>query len=178
MCGYMGPLRIPNIFFLIFGASLTLALLSGCGISANTNPTSSSSSSGNPSGSASCGAAGSPSTNSAAPSSIDVVTYHYDNLRTGENTNEAILTPMNVNSIKFGKLGEFAVVGKVDAQPLYLSNLSIPGGTKNVLYVATEHGCVYAFDADSIGSSASKPLWITSTQLPGEMSSDDRGCGQ
>jgi hypothetical protein len=179
MCGYMGPLRIPNIFFFIFGASLTLALLSGCGISANTNPTSSSSSSGNPSGSAGCGATGSPSTNSASASSIDVVTYHYDNLRTGENTNEAILTPMNVNSTKFGKLGEFAVVGKVDAQPLYLSNLSIPGvGTKNVLYVATEHGCVYAFDADSIGSSASKPIWVTYTKLPDEVPSDDRGCGQ
>ena len=179
MCGYMGPLRIPNIFFLIFGASLTLALLSGCGISANTNPTSSSSSSGNPSGSAGCGATGSPSTNSASASSIDVVTYHYDNLRTGENTNEAILTPMNVNSTKFGKLGEFAVVGKVDAQPLYLSNLSIPGvGTKNVLYVATEHGCVYAFDADSVGSSASKPIWVASTELPGEVPSDDRNCSQ
>ena len=125
MCGYMGPLRIPNIFFLIFGASLTLALLSGCGISANTNPTSSSSSSGNPSGSAGCGATGSPSTNSASASSIDVVTYHYDNLRTGENTNEAILTPMNVNSTKFGKLGEFAVIGKVDAQPLYLDRKSV-----------------------------------------------------
>jgi hypothetical protein len=86
---------------------------------------------------------------------------------------------MNVNSTKFGKLGEFAVVGKVDAQPLYLSNLSIPGvGTKNVLYVATEHGCVYAFDADSIGSNASKPIWITSTELSGEVPSDDRGCGQ
>jgi hypothetical protein len=179
MYDYMGPLRIPNIFFFIFGASLTLALLSGCGISANTNPTSSSSSSGNPSGSAGCGATGSPSTNSASASSIDVVTYHYDNLRTGENTNEAILTPMNVNSTKFGKLGEFAVVGKVDAQPLYLSNLSIPGvGTKNVLYVATEHGCAYAFDADSIGSSASKPIWVTYTKLPDEVPSDDRGCGQ
>jgi hypothetical protein len=174
----MGPLRVPNLLFFILGASLTLALLSGCGNSGNSNPTSSTSSSGNPSGSASCGAAGNPSTNSAAPSSVDVVTYHYDNLRTGQNTQETILTPANVNSTKFGKLGEFAVIGKVDAQPLYLSNLSIPGGTKNVLYVATEHGCVYAFDADSIGSSGSKPLWITSTQLPGEMPSDERGCGQ
>jgi hypothetical protein len=101
----------------------------------------------------SCGGTGSPSTNSSSPSSIDVVTYHYDNCRTGRNTHETILTPINVNSTKFGKLGEFAVLGKVDAQPLYLSNLSIPGvGTKNVLYVATEHGFVYAFDADSIGS--------------------------
>jgi len=175
----MGPFRASNLFFFILGASLTLALLSGCGNSANSNPTSSTSSSGNPSGSAGCGAAGTPSTNSAAPSSIDVVTYHYDNLRTGQNTQETILTPANVNSTQFGKLGEFAVVGKVDAQPLYLSNLSIPGGvTKNVLYVATEHGCVYAFDADSIGSSASKPLWIASTKLPGEVPSDDRNCSQ
>jgi hypothetical protein len=127
----------------------------------------------------SCGGTGSPSTNSSSPSSIDVVTYHYDNCRTGRNTHETILTPINVNSTKFGKLGEFAVLGKVDAQPLYLSNLSIPGvGTKNVLYVATEHGFVYAFDADSIGSSASQPLWIASTELPGEVPSDDRGCGQ
>jgi len=175
----MGPFRLPNLLFFILGASLTLALLSGCGNSANSNPTNSNSSSGNPNVSAGCGATGSPSTNSASPSSIDVVTYHYDNCRTGQNTQETILTPMNVNSTKFGKLGEFAVVGKVDAQPLYLSNLSIPGvGTKNVLYVATEHGFVYAFDADSISSSASKPIWIASTELPGEVPSDDRGCGQ
>ncbi len=166
----MGPLRVPNLLFFILGASLTLALLSGCGNSGNSNPTSSS---------ASCGATGTPNTTSASPSSIDVVTYHYDNLRTGQNTQETILTPANVNSTQFGKLGEFAVVGKVDAQPLYLSNLFIPGGvTKNVLYVATEHGCVYAFDADSIGSSGSKPLWIASTELSGEVPSDDRGCGQ
>lgn len=175
----MGPFRVPNLFFFILGASLTLALLSGCGNSANSNPTSSTSSSGNPSGSAGCGATGTPSTNSASPSSIDVVTYHYDNLRTGQNTQETILTPANVNSTQFGKLGEFGVVGKVDAQPLYLSNLSIPGGvTKNVLYVATEHGCVYAFDADSIGASASKPIWVTSTELAGEVPSDDRNCSQ
>jgi hypothetical protein len=148
-----GPFRLPNRLFLILGASLTLAQLSGCGNSANSNPTSSNSSSGNPNVNVSCGGTGSPSTNSSSPSSIDVVTYHYDNCRTGRNTHETILTPINVNSTKFGKLGEFAVLGKVDAQPLYLSNLSIPGvGTKNVLYVATEHGFVYAFDADSIGS--------------------------
>jgi hypothetical protein len=174
----MGSFRSSNLLFFILGASLTMALLSGCGNSGNSNPTSSSSSSGNPSGSGSCGATGTPSTSSASPSSTDVVTYHYDNLRTGQNTNETILTPANVNSTKFGKLGEFAVIGKVDAQPLYLSNLSIQGGTKNVLYVATEHGCVYAFDADSIGASASKPIWVTSTELPGEVPSDDRGCGQ
>jgi hypothetical protein len=175
----MGHFRISNLLFFILGASLTLASLSGCGNTGNSNSTTSNSPSGNPNLNVSCGVAGNPSTNSASPSSIDVVTYHYDNLRTGQNTQETILTPLNVNSTKFGKLGEFAVVGKVDAQPLYLSNLPIPGvGMKNVLYVATEHGCVYAFDADSIGSTAAKPIWITSTKLPGELPSDDRGCGQ
>jgi hypothetical protein len=112
------------------------------------------------------------------PSSVDVTTYHYDNLRTGQNTNETTLTPANMNFTKFGKLGELPVDGKVDAQPLYLSRVSISGvGTKNVLYVATEHGSVYAFDADNISASA-KPLWQISTQQSGEVSSDDRGCGQ
>ncbi|HEV2197194.1 MAG TPA: hypothetical protein VGR55_16540 [Candidatus Acidoferrum sp.] len=112
------------------------------------------------------------------PSSIDVVTYHYDNQRTGQNLNEVTLTPANVNSTKFGKLGEFTVDGKVDAQPLYLSNLTIGGQKKNVLYVATEHGSVYAFDADSINGTTSTSLWKTSTLGSGETTSDNRGCGQ
>lgn len=175
----MVSFRVPIVLFFILGASFALALLAGCGNTANSNATSDNSSSGNPDLNASCGTAAAPTTNAAAPSSIDVVTYHYDNLRTGQNTQETILTPTNVNSTQFGKLGEFAVTGRVDAQPLYLSNLSIPGaGMKNVLYVATEHGCVYSFDADSIASSASKPIWIASTELPGEVPSDDRGCGQ
>jgi len=71
------------------------------------------------------------------------------------------------------------VDGKVDAQPLYLSNVSIPGhGTKNVLYIPTEHGSVFAFDADSVSGNTTTPLWVVSTQMPGELPSDDRGCGQ
>jgi hypothetical protein len=113
-----------------------------------------------------------------APSSIDVVTYHYDTLRTGQNLQETFLTPANVNASKFGKLGELMVDGKVDAQPLYLSNVSIPGiGVRNVLYVVTEHGSVFAFDADNISASPA-PFWKITTQLPGEIPSDDRGCGQ
>ena len=122
--------------------------------------------------------AGNPNTATRA-STIDVVTYHYDNLRTGQNTQETILTPMNVNSASFGKLGEFMVDGKVNAQPLYLSNVSIPGnGARNVLYVVTEHGSVIAFNADTINGSTGNPLWMVSTQLPGEVPSDDRGCSQ
>jgi hypothetical protein len=117
--------------------------------------------------------------NAVSASTINVVTYHYDNLRTGQNLNETILTQSNVNSTTFGKLGAFTVDGRVDAQPLYLSSVAIPSvGTKNVLYVATEHGSVYAFDADSINGNTSAFLWKVSLMGTGETSSDDRGCGQ
>ena len=117
--------------------------------------------------------------NAVTVSTIDVVTYHYDNLRTGQNLNETILTPANVNSTKFGKLGAFTVDGRVDAQPLYLSAVAMPSlGTKNVLYVATEHGSVYAFDADSVNGNTGAFLWKASVLGSGETSSDDRGCGQ
>jgi len=112
-------------------------------------------------------------------SNVDVVTYHYDNLRTGQNTKETTLTHANVTQAKFGKIGSFAVDGKVDAQPLYLSGLAIPNqGTKNVLYVVTEHDTVYAFDADSVNGTTSTKLWSASMLASGETSSDDRGCGQ
>jgi hypothetical protein len=117
--------------------------------------------------------------NAVTVSTIDVVTYHYDNLRTGQNLNETILTPADVNSTKFGKVGAFTVDGRVDAQPLYLSAVAIPSvGAKNVLYVATEHGSVYAFDADSVNGNTSAFLWKASVLGSGETSSDDRGCGQ
>jgi len=86
---------------------------------------------------------------SAAHSQVNVTTYHMDNARTGANSLETILGPANVNSSQFGKLYEDSVDGAVYAQPLYLSNVAIAGGTHNVLYVATEHDSVYAIDADS-----------------------------
>ncbi len=113
-----------------------------------------------------------------ANSSVDVITYHYDNGRSGQNLNETALTLANVNSTQFGKKGEFTVDGKVDAQPLYLSQVTIGGQKKNVLYVATEHGSVYAFDADSISGTTSTFLWKTTTLGSGETTSDNRGCGQ
>jgi hypothetical protein len=116
-----------------------------------------------------------PSTNN---SSVDVITYHYDNGRSGQNLNETVLTPANVNSTSFGKKGEFTVDGLVDGQPLYLSQVTIGGQMKNVLYVATEHGSVYAFDADTISGTTSAFLWKTSTLGTGETTSDNRGCSQ
>ena len=104
----------------------------------------------------------------------NVTTYHNDNARTGQNLAETILTPSNVNSSSFGKLFVITVDGKVDAQPLYLTQVSIPNqGMHNVLYVATEHGSVYGLDADT-----GKALWQVSMLGAGETTSDDHGCGQ
>lgn len=107
-------------------------------------------------------------------SNIDVVTYHYDNARSGANPNETILAPATVSSAAFGKVGFFAVDGKVDAQPLLLSGVTIPGlGTHDVLYVVTEHDSVYAFDAKS-----GVVLWRVSLLGTGETPSDGRNCSQ
>jgi hypothetical protein len=103
----------------------------------------------------------------------DVTTYHYNVARDGLNAKETILTQANVNSAQFGKIGFDAVDGKVDAQPLYLANVAINGQLHNVLYVATEHDSVYAFDADS-----SAQIWKTSILGSGETTSDDHGCSQ
>jgi Legume lectin domain/Chitobiase/beta-hexosaminidase C-terminal domain/Fn3 associated len=79
-----------------------------------------------------------------------ILTQHYDISRTGQNTAETILTTSNVNSASFGKLFWIPVTGYVYAQPLYVPGVVIPGnGTHNVLYVATEHDQLYAFDADN-----------------------------
>jgi outer membrane protein assembly factor BamB len=104
----------------------------------------------------------------------DVVTYHNDNARTGQNLKETILTKSNVNVSSFGKLFTFPVDGKIDAEPLYLSAVSIPGkGTHNVIYTVTENDSVYAFDADD-----GTPLWQVSVLGQGETPSDDHGCSQ
>jgi hypothetical protein len=97
---------------------------------------------------------------SGARSQVSVLTYHNDNARTGQNLAETTLTPSNLDIHHFGKLFTQAVDGFVFAQPLYLSNLAMPGrGIRDVVFVATEHDSVYAFDADSNLGTSSKPLW-------------------
>lgn len=89
-----------------------------------------------------------------------VTTSQYDNLRTGATLNEKTLTPQNVNGRQFGKLGAFKVDGAVYAQPLFVPAVEIPGkGKHDVLFIATEHDSVYAFDAYRPNNA---PLWQVS----------------
>ena len=103
----------------------------------------------------------------------NVTTYKNDLARTGQNLTETTLTLANVNSTMFGLLRNLSVTGKVDAQPLYLSQFSIGGTAHNVVYVATEHDMVYAFDSDTGAT-----LWSKSVLGANETTSDNRGCGQ
>ncbi len=103
----------------------------------------------------------------------DVLTYKYDAMRSGQNAAESTLTPANVTASTFGKLNNLIVDGKVDAQPLYVSNLAIAGANHDVVFVETEHDSVYAFDAN-----AGTLLWHVSLLAAGETTSDSHGCNQ
>jgi hypothetical protein len=85
-----------------------------------------------------------------------VYTYHNDLSRDGANTQEYALTPSNVNAAGFGKLASCSVDGAIYGQPMWAANLTVNGGTHNVVYVATQHDSLYAFDADS---SSCVQLW-------------------
>ncbi|MGH9715256.1 MAG: pyrrolo-quinoline quinone [Candidatus Acidiferrales bacterium] len=128
----------------------------------------------------SCYAGSDPSPVRNAPDSsgstrVSVLTYHNNNFRTGLNPNETILTPANVNPKQFGKIGTLSVSGLVDAEPLYVSDLNINGKARNVIFVATEHDMVYAFDASN-----DTQIWAASmlAKFPGETPSDEHRCPQ
>jgi hypothetical protein len=104
----------------------------------------------------------------------DVVTFHNDNARSGQNLKETFLSPANVNPTTFGLINFLPVDGKVAAQPLFLGAVNIPNqGTHDLLYVATEHDSVYAFDA-TLGAM----LWHTSLLGANETPSDELNCAE
>ena len=110
-----------------------------------------------------------------------VWTYHNDNYRSGLNTNETILNLTNVNSASFGRLFTNTVDGCVYAQPLYVPGVVMPGqGAHNVLFIATEHNTVYAFDAD-VPVTRGGLLWKTNlgpaavTTIPGTFTNKNFG---
>jgi hypothetical protein len=97
---------------------------------------------------------------SSAWGQLPVSTSQYDAARTGANLAEKTLTPQNVNARQFGKLLSFPVDGDVYAQPLYLPAVNVPGkGVHDVVFVATEHDSVYAFDSRG---QPREPLWHVS----------------
>jgi hypothetical protein len=99
---------------------------------------------------------------------LSVTTSNYDNTRSGVNSNETILNLANVNPTTFGLLFNLPADGTVIGQALYLPNVSIAGkGTHNVVYAATMHDSVYAFDADSNTGANANPLWQVSLLPPG-----------
>ena len=84
---------------------------------------------------------------------VNVLTANYDNFRSNANLQETQLTPASVGPGTFGKLGALPVDGQVYAQPLLVNSLSLPGkGVHDVVYIATEHNSVYAYDADTVAS--------------------------
>lgn len=99
-----------------------------------------------------------------ARAQVSVVTAHNDIARTGQNVNETVLTPSNVNSNQFGKLFSQKVSGSIFAQPLFVSPVTFPHGAihNNVVYVGTSTDDVYAFDGNNNGGINAGPLWHVS----------------
>jgi hypothetical protein len=106
---------------------------------------------------------GAPAGAASTPQTTSVLTYQYNNSRSGANITETTLNPSNVNVSTFGKLHSFPVDSLVYGQPLYVPSLQIAGGVRNVVFVITENNSVYAFDADY---KVSTPLWHTHVGIP------------
>ena len=115
-----------------------------------------------------------------AQAQVPVTTWHYDNLHSGANVSETILTPENVNWQSFGKIFTQNVDGAIVGQALYMPSVTIPSaGVHNVIYVATMNDSVYAFDADSASGANASPLWHTTFLVNGAVpvTIAQQGCG-
>lgn len=175
----MGNRETHYICALAFSAALALTVFSGCNQHSNTTQKRATAG-----GKQSAGQMKrAPATDPQKPTPLNdppppaatanVLTFHNDEARTGQNLHERILTPANVNAAMFGKIELLKVQGKVDAEPLYVSNLRIHGKSRNVVFVVTEHDLAYAFDADTF-----EQLWRVSLIPASETTSDKRDCEQ
>ena len=138
-------LSCPKLIGYVAGAFVIVGLIAGC------------------SDLSTMGGDPTPTPTPAGASPTGYLTWKNDNLRTGLQPNETVLTPANVNSTQFGEKFSVPLDGWTFAQPLYVAGLTIAGVKHNVVFVATEHASVYAFDADAAGP----PLWHTSFLGPG-----------
>ena len=108
---------------------------------------------------------------------IGVTTWHNDVARTGQNLQEYALTPTTITGGNFGKRWSCPLDGSVYAQPLYMANVSIGGGTHNVVFVVTMHDTIYAFDADNSGSRALLDIsYVNASAGISSISSANAGC--
>jgi outer membrane protein assembly factor BamB len=158
------------VFFLSCGggSGSGSGTLSGSGAGSGTNG-GGSTTGGSTSGTGSTGSGG--TATGTAAYATDVLMHHNDLARTGQMLAETTLTLANVNSASFGKIAFLPADGKVDAQPLFVTSLSIGGTPHDVVYVATEHDSVYAYDATTFAQ-----LWKVSLIGNGETPSDDFSC--
>lgn len=122
--------------------------------------------------------AASPNSTIAVSDLAGVFTYHNDISRTGANMQEYALTTSTVSTATFGKLFACNVDAAIYAQPLWVANLTFSGAKHNVVYVATQHDNIYAFDADS---STCTNLWGGPKSLLGAnetwVTGNDVSCG-
>jgi hypothetical protein len=161
-CGWLGAAFVATCFLSCGGGSGGTSVTAS-GSAAGAGGT------GGSTGSGTGGSGGTPT--GATAYATDVLMHHNDLARTGQMLAETTLTPANVNSASFGKLAFLAADGKVDAQPLFVTSLPIGGTPHDVVYVATEHDSVYAYDATTFAQ-----LWKVSLIGSGETPSDDHGC--
>jgi len=111
---------------------------------------------------------------SAASAQVDVLTQHNDNMRTGANLLETMLTPANVNKAQFGMLFKRAVDDQLYTQPLVATGVEVNGGTHDLVIVTTVNNSVYAFDAND--PEAATPIWHVNFGTPANLHSANFGC--